>query len=293
MKVYLYTILALLLALSSHAQNQTPESQTQTTGIQNQTAISQPQNTGIQSQTAITQPETTGIQSQTAAQPQTTSLQSQTATANQPQATASQPQTPPAQTQTAGSLPLTQLIKNGRMEQLSGQSWFFGYYGNQRENPNGYKFEFSIEASASGEYAIKMTGGQVKNDSVYCSLNQSFSPAGIPVGSKVTLKAKIKTVNMVGTGMAVALRGNKLENNLPKTTFFKSTQGYVPITGTNEFEEYSVTVDSYDGNSDSISAFIFYLPKTSGVAFIDDVSVTVDPPAAPAPTTSGKKKKRS
>jgi hypothetical protein len=168
------------------------------------------------------------------------------------------------------------LIKNGNMEQKGGQGWFFGYSGQQNSNPNGYAYDHSIEAAASGEYALRINCKAVKNDSVFCNLNQSFPATAIPMGAKLTLKAKVKTVDMVGKGISLALRGEKIVDGRVTVTFFASTEGKIAIMGTNEFEEYTLIVDKFVGNTDRITMLMIYLPKTIGIAYLDDVSVTVN-----------------
>lgn len=68
------------------------------------------------------------------------------------------------------------------------------------------------------------------------------------------------------------LRGDKGE----KTAFFVSTEGKIAITGTKEFTEYNVTLDSFPGNIDNLVFFLVYHPKTTGSVYFDDVSLTIN-----------------
>ena len=97
----------------------------------------------------------------------------------------------------------------------------------------------------------------------------------IPTGAKLTLKAKIKTVNLQGKGVSLAMIGYQSFRNDVKTVFSTSTEK-TPITGTSEFKEYTATLDQYPGNIDYISIYLFYLPKTTGVAYFDDITLTVN-----------------
>lgn len=120
---------------------------------------------------------------------------------------------------------------------------------------------------------MKINCNQVKNDSAYCYFGQQhIATANIPIGAKLTLKAKIKTVNLKGNGLALDIRGDK--NGKP--VVFVTTQGKVTINGTKDFTEYSVTLDSYPGGIDNLLIFMEYLRGTTGYVYFDDVSLTVN-----------------
>lgn len=168
------------------------------------------------------------------------------------------------------------LLKNGNMEQNPAQSWVFNLDKVRPTNINGCTWGHSLEAAVSGEYSLKINCEAVRNDTAHCYVYQSFSSAGIPVGAKLTLKAKIKTVNVQGKGASITLRGDKTVNGQGKSIFFVSSDTKTPIKGTNEFEEYSVTLDSYPGNADYLAVLIVYLPGTTGAVYLDDVAVVVN-----------------
>lgn len=168
--------------------------------------------------------------------------------------------------------PLTSLVTNGNVEQQL-QGWAFNYAKSNQANPNGYDFGFTDETAASPRYSLKINCNQVKNDSSFFSYyQQKLSTKDISVGAKLTLKAKIKTVNLTGNGVSLVLRGDQGS----KTVFFVSTEGKTTITGTKEFTEYNVTVDSFPGNVDNLVLFLVYLPKTTGSVYFDDVSLTTN-----------------
>ena len=168
------------------------------------------------------------------------------------------------------------LLKNGGMEQNPAVGWVFNFDKVRPINVNGCTCGQSVEAAAAGEYSLRINCEAVRNDTAHCYLYQSFLPTSIPVGAKLTLKAKIKTVNVQGKGLTLTLRGDKNVNGQGKPVFFVSSEGKTPIKGTNEFEEYSVTLDSYPGNADYLAVLIVYLPGTTGAVYLDDVSVVVN-----------------
>lgn len=169
-----------------------------------------------------------------------------------------------------------QLIQNGSMEQNPAKTWGFGFFKNQNNNPNGYTYGQSFEAAASGEHSLKINCNFVKNDTAHCFIYQSIPAGNIPAGSKLTLKGKIKAVNLDGKGVALAIRGDKTVNGQGLVAGFITTEGRTLITGTHEFEDYTLTIDSYPGNMDYIVVMLFYLPGTTGTVYLDDVTLAVN-----------------
>ena len=168
--------------------------------------------------------------------------------------------------------PQTALLVNGNIDQ-SAQGWFFGTDTANPTNPNGYTSGVSTEAYSSPQYSLKINCGQVKDTATFCYYGQNSVPFnGISVGAKLTLKAKIKTA-LVGPGVSIAIRGDK-GNTLG--VFFATTQGKTPITGTRDFTEYSVVLDSFPGGIDNLLVYLVYLPKTTGSVYFDDLSLTVN-----------------
>ncbi len=176
--------------------------------------------------------------------------------------------------------PPVQLITNSDMEQQpslarSQGDWLFGYYYNLTSNPNGYKAAYTSEASSSGTHSLKVNCDGIKNDTTFCFFEQDVVPTSIAAGSKLILKAKIKTIDLKGQGVALAMIGYKQVGTKNTIVFFPSTEK-IPITGTSDFKEYSVTLDAYPGNIDVIAVHLFYLPKTTGTAYVDDVTLTAN-----------------
>ena len=168
----------------------------------------------------------------------------------------------------------SELSSNGSIE--SGfQNWYFGYDNAHPKNPNNYAYGFTEEFAASPKNSLKINCSKLTNDTAFCFYSQSISSTNIKVGSKLTLKVKIKTLNIVGEGVSIAIRGDKTGANLP-SVFFKTTQGLSQITGNQDFKEYSVSLESYAGDADQIILFLVYLPKTTGSVYFDDISLTVN-----------------
>lgn len=173
-----------------------------------------------------------------------------------------------------------QLITNGDFERQpsftrSKEDWLFGYYYNLTANPNGYSPAYTSEAAMSGTHSLKISCNTIKNDTTFCFFEQDVNTSTISTGAKLTLKANIKTVNLQGRGVALAMIGYKFNSVRNTIVFFPSTEN-TPITGTNDFREYSVTLPTFPEGVDLIAVHLFYLPKTTGVVYVDDVSLVVN-----------------
>lgn len=166
----------------------------------------------------------------------------------------------------------SELTNNGNIEK-GFESWFFGFDVAHPKNPNNYTYGFTEEFAASPKNSLKINCNKVTNDTAFCFYSQTIPTTNLRVGSKLTLKVKIKTLNMVGEGISIAIRGDKTGANL-QTVFFKTTQGVTQITGNQDFKEYSVSLESYAGDANEIFLFLVYLPKTTGSVYFDDISLT-------------------
>ena len=176
------------------------------------------------------------------------------------------------------------VLVNGDMEASPYNDWGSYLGRNSTTNPNTYVVDYSTEASSSPAHSIKVSSNAVKNDTTYQYMQQVFKVADrpIPAGAKLTLKAKIKTNAIQGTGISIAMGGNQaITNSLGQvtkvnSTFYTSTEGVTLITGTNDFKEYTLTWDSFPAATTHVYVLLAYLPKTTGVVYFDDVVLSVN-----------------
>lgn len=150
--------------------------------------------------------------------------------------------------------PVVEFLKNGNLEEGS-QNWFLGFDNNNPTNPNGFTISLSKEFASSPANSLKMNCDAVVNSSAFCFYAQSFPTTDIKAGSKLTLKAKVKGVNLSGQGISLFFRGDKRG---VATVFSKTTQGITPITGNFDFKEFSVSLDNYT-YTESVDIIIVYL----------------------------------
>ncbi|MBO0949190.1 hypothetical protein [Fibrella forsythiae] len=165
--------------------------------------------------------------------------------------------------------PPSQLLPNGDLEQDPARQWSLNFRDNLTSNPNKYRAEYSTEAAASGTHSLKLTCDTVRNDTTHCYFLQEITPGSLAVGTKLTLTAKIKTLNLTGKGLTMVLFGYKTSPTGSKVTFSAYTP--VPANGTTNFTDYSVMLDQYPGGVDYIYVALFYEAKTTGTAYFDDI----------------------
>ncbi|SOD92790.1 hypothetical protein [Spirosoma fluviale] len=170
------------------------------------------------------------------------------------------------------------IVTNGDMEAAPYADWG-SYLGRvSTTSPNKYTIEYSTEAASSPTHSIKVSCDAVKNDTTYQYLQQIIytSNKPIPAGAKLTLRAKIKVVNVQGNGISLAMGGNEGASGRYASAFYTSTEGKIAITGTNDFKEYALTFDSFPAKATSMYVLLAYLHKTTGTVYFDDVSLSIN-----------------
>lgn len=170
------------------------------------------------------------------------------------------------------------VLTNGDFEVYPFPLWFSAILKSSKTNPNTYTVDHSIEAASSATHSIKVSCDAIKSDSAYQVLERVVytRDVSIPEGAKLSMKVKIKTVNMQGKGITFLFGGFSFVNGVQAITFSTSTEGKVSITGTSEFKEYTLTFDSVPKNLYGVYADLIYTSKTTGTAYYDDMSLTIN-----------------
>lgn len=157
-----------------------------------------------------------------------------------------------------------QLLKNTEMQfdpSLT-QTWF-----NYKEG-TGFVTSWTNEESFSPSYSLKISRTTTDNSS-YCFYGQSCSEK-IRSGSNLTLKAKIKGVNLSGQGVTIAIRCDGDEGKIQ----FETTQNDIIINGTFDWTTYTINLSNINNKVKTIVVLLIYLPNTSGIVYFDDVVLT-------------------
>jgi hypothetical protein len=120
---------------------------------------------------------------------------------------------------------------------------------------------------ASPSHSLAITSPVASSGFSYWT--RTIPPSQIPVGSRLVLKVKVKLLNVTGPGVYIAFRGDVGTNS----GFFVTTEGNVPITGTQGFKEYSVSLMYFPRNISNIFIFLLLDGQSTGTAYFDDVRV--------------------
>lgn len=94
----------------------------------------------------------------------------------------------------------------------------------------------------------------------------------IPTGKSLTLRVRIKG-QLEGDGVSIAIRGDDTSNISGVGEQFATTQGPSPISGTFNWTEYGLNLDTIEPNIKSLTVYLIYLPNTTGTVYFDDVSL--------------------
>ena len=168
------------------------------------------------------------------------------------------------------SEPLINLLTNGNIEN---DVFTWKVFFSPQSNPNTSIVESTEEFSFSPKKSLKISCPKVNDNAAFSYFVQDISAANLKAGSKLTLTAKVRGVNLIGNGVSIALRGDAT-TGAAGTRFFKTTQDITPLRGTFDFREVTLSLDSYEGNADRIIVFLLLLPNTIGTVYFDDISLT-------------------
>lgn len=100
---------------------------------------------------------------------------------------------------------------------------------------------------------------------------QTFN-TDIPTGKSLTLRVRIKG-QLEGQGVSIVIRGDDTPDISGNAEQFATTQGDLPIIGTFDWTEYSISLDNVEASTLSLTVYLVYLPETTGDVFFDDVSL--------------------
>jgi hypothetical protein len=95
----------------------------------------------------------------------------------------------------------------------------------------------------------------------------------IPTGKNLTLSVKIKGDNLVGQGIAIAIRVDGANTSNPQLQF-STTQGMQVINGTFDWKSYSIELTNISIQAKYVYLFLIYGANTTGKVYFDDVSLT-------------------
>lgn len=133
-----------------------------------------------------------------------------------------------------------------------------------------YQLEWTSEESFSPTRSLKISTTQ--SEPVNFSFWVQTINTNLPFGKDLALSVRIKTKNLVGQGVSIALRAdNASSNSTPDGFTIVTTQ--TMINGTQDWTEYSVTMSSLRQDAVSIRIFLIYLTGTKGEVYFDEITL--------------------
>ena len=133
---------------------------------------------------------------------------------------------------------IANVLTDGDFETSPYSTWISAVNKNSTTQPTSYTVDYSTEAASSPTHSIKVSCRAAPSDSTYQLFQQVLytSSTPIPTGAKLTLKAKIKTVNLLGDGISMAMGGNKGVNDNYASAFFTESRGKSSHYGNQRFQ---------------------------------------------------------
>jgi len=145
----------------------------------------------------------------------------------------------------------------------SGNIWTF-----HNVTPAAHEGLLDNTVSASSSHSLEIKSALAESGG-FSFWRRTWVPDNITVGSHLELKVKVKLTEVTGSGVYIAFRGDQGSSNV----FFKTSQGVQAITGSRDFETYTVNLDSYPEGVDTMYIFLILDGTSAGTAYFDDISL--------------------
>jgi hypothetical protein len=135
-----------------------------------------------------------------------------------------------------------------------------------------YQLEWTSEESFSPTRSLKISTTQ--SEPVNFSFWGQTINTNLPFGKDLVLSVRIKTKNLVGQGVSIALKAdNTLANPTAEGSTFVTSQQSMMINGTQDWTEYSIAMPSLRRDAKVVFIFLVYLPNTTGEAYFDEITL--------------------
>lgn len=168
------------------------------------------------------------------------------------------------------------LDSNGDMEEVDpvNSSYALGW-SLRAENfnpPNNYTYRRTDKYAASGSYSAMLKADEVDSPDEFWYLIQEIDIQDIPLGAELTLRIKVKTVNLQGKGFEVAMYGqHEFE---PHSGIYRSSYEVTKqVSGDNDWEEYVMQIPAFPSNLRNLNVLLILSPNTTGEVYFDDLKL--------------------
>jgi len=135
-------------------------------------------------------------------------------------------------------------------------------------------FTISSEHTFSGSYALKIALAEPVSEifAWYLTLTDK-----LPLNKKLTLKVHIKTQELQGQGIALAVRADGTPFPEDHILLYNTTRDQLIITSRSDWQEYTLPLtDIIPPSTKSISLYLLCLPRTTGSVYFDDIRLEFD-----------------
>ncbi len=126
--------------------------------------------------------------------------------------------------------------------------------------------ERTNEFAAAGTYSLKIVAGKEYDASPAWRIQLS-NVRDVPETADLILTVSVKLQSVVGTGVAIA-GGLDIDGQI---LTFESTENDLVLTGTSDFQTYSLMIPYFPNKPPDITLVLVMLHNTTGVAYFDDI----------------------
>ncbi len=166
-----------------------------------------------------------------------------------------------------------QLLVNGDVE--SGTTlpndWWLGSSGQE-----GYAWDWSTTYSVSPDHSLEVrrTAGPAETFAYWAQT----VPVENLAETRLTLTASVKTIDVNGPGVAIAIRGDDTVMPSGMAEAFATTQGRVALSGTEDWTTVTVGLEQFPAGLQSVTVYLIHLTNSSGTAYFDDITLASGEP---------------
>lgn len=164
--------------------------------------------------------------------------------------------------------PSVQLLLNGDMEDTS--VWWRG--GNSTSR---FVYGRSNTEASSGARSLSLS--DIAGSTGFFSFWAQTLPVGNVAGMTLELSVEIKTSDVRGEGIALAIRGDDQSLRNADAEAWATTRDSILIQGTQEWTRYSVQLSDLEATIDRVTVYLMFLPNTSGIVYFDDAVLSSSP----------------
>lgn len=151
--------------------------------------------------------------------------------------------------------------------ELAGAGWEFRNEGGPADGG-----EISQEAAASGNYALKICLAPEKEGQPSSYWRYIIRKPQVSPGTKLVLKAKIRTEEVSGPGVVLAMRGDNFRAG--RSPLNITSEGRFTIDGTSNFTEYAIDwLDYFPDGVDALYIFLLLKEGSTGTVYFDDITL--------------------